>query len=60
MLPERMMTYRTKSRLVGLAILLLNLALIGRYEIRGWVSFLMTFGFAFVWESFVVRKGKAG
>ena len=55
-----MMTYRTKSRLVGLAILLLNLVLIGRYDLRGWVAFLMTFGFAFVWESFVVRKGKAG
>lgn len=55
-----MMTYRTKSRLVGLAILLLNLVLVGRYEIRGWVAFLMTFGFAFAWESFVGRKGKAG
>lgn len=49
-----------KKRLVGLAILLVMLYIVGKYNIHGWPALLLTFGFAFLWESFVVRGGKSG
>ena len=48
------------SRLVGAAIILFFLYLIGKYDISGLPSMLLTFGFAFAWESFVVHGGKDG
>ena len=36
------------------------LYLIGKYDIPGLPALLLTFGFAFVWESFVVRQGDRG
>jgi hypothetical protein len=32
----------------------------GKYDISGLPALLLTFGFAFVWESFVVRQGDKG
>ena len=48
------------KRLVGAAIILFFLYLIGKYNISGLPALLLTFGFAFVWESFVVRQGDKG
>ena len=51
---------KNKKRFVGAAIILFFLYLIGKYNISGLPALLMTFGFAFVWESFVVRQGDKG
>ena len=48
---------KNKKRLVGAAIVLFFLYIIGKYDISGLPALLLTFGFAFVWESFVVRQG---
>lgn len=45
----------TKLRLIGGAILLFFLVLIGQYNISGIPALLLTFGFAAVWEFLVVR-----
>lgn len=45
----------TKLRLVGGAILLFNLWLVGRYNIEGPMILVLTFGFAIVYELLVVR-----
>lgn len=50
------MKARTKLRLLGGAILLLNLLLIGYYSIQGIPVLLMTFGFAIAYEYIVVRR----
>lgn len=47
---------RTKLRLLGGAILLFNLWLIGQYSIEGIPVLLMTFGFAIAYEYVVVRR----
>lgn len=47
---------RTKLRLLGAAILLLNLWLIGHYSIDGLPVLLMTFGFAAAYEYLIVRR----
>ena len=52
------MNTRTKLRLLGGAILLFNLWLIGRYSIEGLPVLLMTFGFAVAYEYVVVRRAK--
>ena len=44
------MKTRTKLRLLGGAVLLLNLWLIGHYSIEGLPVLLMTFGFAIAYE----------
>lgn len=46
---------KTKLRLIGGAILLFNLWLIGRYDLQGIPVLLLTFGFAFGYEYLVVR-----
>lgn len=45
----------TKMRLIGGAILMFNLWLIGHYNITGIAVLLMTIGFAVVFEYLVVR-----
>jgi hypothetical protein len=45
----------TKLRLVGGAILLFNLWVIGAYNIQGVPVLLLTFGFAIIFEWLVVR-----
>ena len=52
------MKARTKLRLLGGAILLFNLWLIGRYSIDGIPVLLLTFGFAAAYEYVVVRGAK--
>jgi hypothetical protein len=47
---------RTKLRLLGGAVLLFNLWLIGYYSIEGFPVLLMTFGFAIAYEYIVVRR----
>lgn len=47
---------RTKLRILGAAIILFNLWLIGQYSISGIPVLLMTFGFAIAFEYFVVRR----
>lgn len=47
---------RTKLRLLGGAVLLFNLWLIGHYSIEGIPVLLMTFGFAIAYEYVVVRR----
>ena len=47
---------RTKLRLLGGAVLLFNLWLIGHYSIEGIPVLLMTFGFAIAYEYIVVRR----
>jgi hypothetical protein len=49
------MTKATKVRLFGGAVLLFNLWLIGRYELGGVATVLMTLGFAIGFEMLVVR-----
>lgn len=49
---------RTKLRLLGGAILLFNIWLIGRYSIEGIPMLLLIFGFAAAYESVVVRSAK--
>ena len=48
----------TKLRLIGGAVLLFNLWLIGRYNLQGIPVLLLTFGFAFGYEFLVVRPSK--
>jgi len=45
----------TKLRLLGGAVLLMNLILIGRYNLRGVPVLLLTFGFAIGFEFIIVR-----
>ncbi|MFA6545533.1 MAG: hypothetical protein WCS99_14035 [Limisphaerales bacterium] len=45
----------TKLRLIGGAVLLFNIWLIGQYNIHGISVLLLTFGFAGVYEYVVVR-----
>jgi hypothetical protein len=45
----------TKLRLFGGAVLLLNLVLIGRYNLSGVPVLLLTFGFAIGFEFIIVR-----
>lgn len=52
------MKTRAKLRLLGGAILLFNLWLIGHYSIEGLPVLLMTFGFAAVYEYVVVRRAQ--
>jgi hypothetical protein len=47
---------RTKLRLLGGAVLLFNLWLIGHYSIEGVPVLLMTLGFAIAYEYIVVRR----
>ena len=48
----------TKLRLIGGAVLLFNLWLIGRYNLQGMSVLLLTFGFALGYEFLVVRPSK--
>ncbi len=48
----------TKLRLVGGAILLFNLWLVGRYNIQGPLVLVLTLGFAIAYELLVVRPAK--
>ena len=48
----------TKLRLIGGAVLLFNLWLIGRYNLQGIPVLLLTFGFALGYEFLVVRPSK--
>jgi len=48
----------TKLRLLGGAILLFNLCLIGQYHLDGIPVLVLTFGFAFGYEYLVVRPAK--
>jgi|GEM_PF-2458593 len=48
----------TKLRLIGGAVLVFNLWLIGRYNLQGIPVLLLTFGFAFGYEFLVVRPAK--
>jgi hypothetical protein len=50
------MKNRTKLRILGGAVLLFNLWLIGHYSIEGIPVLLMTFGFAITYEYIVVRR----
>lgn len=50
------MTYSTKLRLVGGGILILNLLLIGHYDLQGLPVLLLTFGFAVGYEYLIVRR----
>ncbi len=50
------MKTRTKLRLLGGAMLLFNLWLIGQYSIEGITVLLMTFGFAIAYEYMLVRR----
>ncbi len=50
----------TKLRLVGGAVLLFNLWLIGQYNLSGIPVLLLTFGFAVGYEFFVVRPASKG
>jgi len=52
------MKIRTTLRLLGGAILLFNLWLIGWYSVEGIPVLLMTFGFAVAYEYVVVRRAK--
>ena len=52
------MKLTTRLRLFGLAILLFNLWLIGRYGLGELPALLLTFGFAIGWELLVVRPWK--
>jgi len=52
------MKTRTKLRLLGGAILLFNIWLIGQYSIKGIPVLLMTLGFAAAYEYVVVRRAK--
>jgi hypothetical protein len=45
----------TRLRLFGGAVLLVNLYLVGRYEIQGVLALLMTFGFAIAFELLIVK-----
>lgn len=45
----------TKLRLFGGAVLLLNLVLIGRYNLSGVPVLLLTFGFAIGFEFIIMR-----
>ena len=53
------MTKATKLRLVGGAILLFNLWLIGQFKISGIAVLLLTIGFAVGFEFLVVRPATA-
>lgn len=48
----------TKLRLIGGAILLFFLVLIGQYNITGWPVLLLTLGFAAGFELLVVRPAR--
>lgn len=48
----------TKLRLLGGAVLLFNLWLIGQYRLEGLPVLLLTFGFAIGYELLVVRPAK--
>lgn len=48
----------TKLRLIGGAVLLFNLWLIGQYKLEGIPVLLLTFGFAIGYEYLVVRPAK--
>jgi len=45
----------TKLRLLGVMVLLINLIIIGAYNITGIPVILMTFGFAIAYEYIVVK-----
>ena len=45
----------TKLRIFGGVVLLFNLWLIGRYDLKGTTALLLTLGFAIGYEFFVVR-----
>ena len=47
---------KSKLRWFGAAVLVFNLWLIGRYNVTGIPTLLMTFGFAIAYEFFVVRS----
>jgi hypothetical protein len=48
----------TKLRLVGVAVLLFDFWLIGRYRLEGYSALLLTFGFVICYEKFVVRPAE--
>lgn len=50
------MTKTNKLRLIGGAVLLFNLYLIGSYNIEGFPVLLLTFGFAAGYEYLIVRQ----
>ena len=52
---ESLMKKSTKLRLFGALVILVNLIIIGSYNITGLPVILMTFGFAVVYELLVVR-----
>ncbi|MDM1757179.1 MULTISPECIES: hypothetical protein [unclassified Acinetobacter] len=52
------MTRTTKLRIICGLILLFNLWLIGNYNIQGLPVFILTFGFAVVFEMLITRKFK--
>lgn len=49
------MTQKAKLRLVGGAIILANLAIAGRFDIKGFPLLLMTVGVAVAFELLLVR-----
>lgn len=52
---EGLMKKSTKLRLFGALVILVNLIIIGSYNITGLPVILMTFGFAVVYELLIVR-----
>lgn len=52
---ESLMKKSTKLRLFGVLVLLINLVIIGSYNITGLPVLLMTFGFAIVYELLIVK-----
>lgn len=54
------MKLKTKLRAFGAAVLVLNLWLIGYYNVTGLPVLLLTFGFAAVYEWLVVRRAASG
>ena len=50
------MKKKTKLRLFGGLVILVNLMLIGHYNLQGFEVLVLTFGFAIVYEFFVVKN----
>ena len=46
----------TKLRCFGAAVIIFNMVIAGRYHVQGIPLLLMTFGFAFAFEFFVIRS----
>lgn len=50
------MRHSTLVRIIGGMILLVNLYIVGHYNIKGPMVLVMTFGFAIVWELLFVQR----